>query len=439
VLSIDVQLNAAYMYGQKYGHSEMRLNRLKALDLTRSKLKSGMHADGGGLYLRIAQGGSKQWIFRYRKGGRLIDMGLGGVNSVSLARARGRAGEARSLLASGKDPLGEKHSQRASNALAKARGVTFEAAARQCIASRKAGWRSAKHAAQWTATLETAKHAAQWTATLETYAFPLIGALPVSEVQVSDVLRVLEPIWTTKAETASRVRQRIEGVLDYAGARGYRQGDNPARWRGHLAQILPARSKVQRVRHQPAMPYNEVPAFISSLRQQGGTAALALQFLILTAARSSEVTGAEWSEIDLRDATWNVPAGRIKSGRAHRVPLSKHATAILEKLSGRKGPLFKNAKDRSLSSGAFRALLERMKVDGVVPHGFRSSFRDWAAERTNYPREVAEAALAHVTGDKVEAAYRRSDLFEKRRRLMGEWGAFCSKPASTAKVLKIRG
>jgi integrase len=403
----------------------MRLNRLKALDVTRSKLKSGMHADGGGLYLRVATGGSRQWIFRYRKAGKLIDMGLGGTVAVGLAEARSKAADARSLLAEGKDPLAKKRDLRASEVVAKARNLAFETLAQQCIASRKSSWRNTKHAAQWTSTLKT-------------YAFPMIGRLSVSEVAVGDVLKVLEPIWTTKTETASRVRQRIETVLDYARARGYRQGDNPARWRGHLAQILPARSRVVRVKHQPALPYAEVPNLVARLRKQEGVAAQALQFLIFTAARSSEVTGASWSEIDLKTATWTVPPTRVKSGRAHRVPLCKQVMDILTALTHRKGIVFQNAKEIGLSSGAFRALLDRMDIEDVVPHGFRSSFRDWAAERTNYPREVAEAALAHVTGDKVEAAYRRSDLFEKRRRLMTEWANFCSKPVAVGKVLTIR-
>jgi integrase len=411
--------------GKRMGKNNMRLNRLKALDVTRSKLRPGMHSDGGGLYLRVASGGSRQWIFRYRKAGRLVDMGLGGVVAVSLAHARSKAADARSLLAEGKDPLAQRNDQRASEALSMARGITFEVVAGQCINSRRLSWRNEKHAAQWTSTLET-------------YAYPVIGRLPVSEIDVGDVLKVLEPIWTTKTETASRVRQRIETVLDYARARSYRNGDNPARWRGHLAQILPPRMKVQRVKHQPALPYNEVPSLLSGLLNQNGIAALALRFLILTAARSSEVTGATWNEIDLKNAIWTVPAERIKSARAHRVPLSKQALKILTAFPQRQGIIFKNAKERGLSSGAFRALLDRMDITDVVPHGFRSSFRDWAAERTNYPREVAEAALAHVTGDKVEAAYRRSDLFEKRRRLMNEWAIFCTRPILHDKVVKFR-
>ncbi len=403
----------------------METNRLDALTVKRKSLKRGMYADGGGLYLKVAKGGSKQWIFRYRKAGKLIDMGLGGTGSTTLAAARTEAGNARGALARGKDPLQIKKAERAAEAVAKARGITFEAAAEKCIAARKPAWRSAKHADQWTATLKT-------------YAYPQLGAMPVSEIEVGDVLKVVEPIWTSKTETASRVRQRIEAVLDYARARGYRTGDNPARWRGHLEQILPARTKVQKVKHQPAMAYGEVPAFATKLGKQRGSAAQALRFLILTAARSGEVTGADWNEIDLKSETWSVPAGRIKSGRAHRVPLNKQAVEILEGIKVRKGPLFKNGEDKGLSSGAFRALLDRMKVKDVVPHGFRSSFRDWAAERTNYPREVAEAALAHVTGDKVEAAYRRSDLFEKRRRLMNEWGRYCSTPAVGGKVLQMR-
>jgi integrase len=403
----------------------MELKRLRALDVTRTNLEPGMHPDGGGLYLRVAQGGSRQWIFRYRKAGKLTDMGLGGVASVSLTQAREQAAEARSMLVAGKVPLAAKKERKAFQHVAQTRGVTFERAARDCIEARKSGWRNAKHAAQWTATLET-------------YAFPTMGKVPVAEIDITMVLRVLQPIWDKKTETASRVRQRIEAVLDYAKVRELRTGDNPARWKGHLSGVLPARTKVQKVQHQPAMPYREVPSFIARLNGQQGVTALALEFLILTAARSAEVTGAAWDEVDLKTATWTIPGNRIKAGREHKVPLSKRAMDIVKTLPHVESHIFSGLKQGSgLSSGAFRALLERMGVEDIVPHGFRSSFRDWAAEQTNYPREVAEAALAHVTGDKVEAAYRRSDLFEKRRKLMEAWASYCE-PRKSAKVLPLK-
>lgn len=398
----------------------MRLHRLKALDVTRSNLKPGMHADGGGLYLRVAPGGSRQWIFRYRKGGRLVDMGLGGVASVSLSKARERAAEARSLLGAGKEPLVAKRDQEVSEQVARVEGTTFEQVANDCIKLRCAGWRNPKHAAQWTATLAN-------------YAFPVIGSTPVAEINTELVMKVLEPIWKTKTETASRVRQRIEAVLDYARVHDLRTGDNPARWKGHLAEVLPARSKVQKVQHQPSMPYGEVPTFLGRLRQQEGIAARALEFLILTGARSSEVTGATWDEFDLENAVWTIPGSRIKAGREHKVPLSLRALHILKSLPHVEGYVFPGQKsDTGLSSGAFRALLDRMKIMDVVPHGFRSSFRDWAAEQTNFAREVAEAALAHVLADKVEAAYRRSTLLEKRRQLMEAWAQFCSSEPQAA-------
>jgi len=402
----------------------MELKRLRALDVSRANLKPGMHPDGGGLYLKVAAGGSRQWIFRYRKAGKLTDMGLGGAASVSLMQARQQAAEARSMLVAGKMPLVAKKEQRAFQHAAQARGVTFEQAARDCIEARKSGWRNAKHAAQWTATLET-------------YAFPTMGRVPVAEVDITMVLRVLQPIWDKKTETASRVRQRIEAVLDYAKVRELRTGDNPARWKGHLAGVLPPRTKVQKVQHQPAMPYRDVPSFIARLNGQQGVTALALEFLILTAARSAEVTGATWNEIELKAATWTIPGSRIKAGREHKVPLSKRAMDIFMSLPRVDDHIFPGqSRGNGLSSGAFRALLERMGVDGIVPHGFRSSFRDWAAEQTNFPREVAEAALAHVTGDKVEAAYRRSDLFDKRRKMMEAWATYCV-PRRSAKVVPL--
>lgn len=319
--------------------------------------------------------------------------------------------------------------------LDEAKAVTFKQCARSYIKAHRAGWRNAKHAAQWEATLDT-------------YAEPIIGSLPVHAIDTALVMKVLEQevkagpnepcasLWTVKPETASRLRGRIESILDWARVRGYREGENPARWRGHLDKLLPARSKVRTVRHHPALPHCELPEFISALRVQEGVAARALEFTILTAARTGEAIGARWSEIDRRNKVWTVPSSRMKSGKEHRVPLSARALAMLDEMAplaaldgsqdagepfvfpgGRSG--------RPLSNMAFLMLLRRMKRSGLTAHGFRSSFRDWAAERTNYPREAIELALAHKIGDKVEAAYRRGDLFEKRRRLMAEWDRYC--------------
>ena len=306
--------------------------------------------------------------------------------------------------------------------LESAKAITFDACAEAYVEANKSGWRNEKHAAQWTSTLRT-------------YAYPVFGSLPVQSVDTAMVMKVLEPIWTTKTETASRLRGRIECVLDWAKTREYRQGENPARWRGHIENLLPARSKVRKVEHHPALPYAKVKTFVKALHRQEGTAALAFEFLILTAGRTSEVVGARWNEIDVKKAVWTIPANRIKAGREHRVPMSARALEILTKMRPTHDDkvddrvveyVFPGGKaGRPLSNMALLALLKRMQRTEITPHGFRSTFRDWAAEETDYPREVAEMALAHAVGDKVEAAYRRGDLFEKRRALMAEWAAHC--------------
>jgi integrase len=286
------------------------------------------------------------------------------------------------------------------------------------IAGYRAGWRNPKHASQWQATLAT-------------YAEPVIGGLSVQAVDTALVLKVLEPIWTVKPETAGRVRGRIESILDWAKVRGYRTGENPARWRGHLDKLLPARSKVRRVEHHAALPYAELPGFLVSLRQQAGIAARALEFAICTAARTGEVIGARWGEIDLLDKTWTLPATRMKAGKEHRVPLSARALAILKEMQAHRHAdnafVFPGAKPgRPLSNMVFLMLLRRIGRGDVTAHGFRSTFRNWAAERTSFPAEVAEMALAHTVSDKTVAAYNRSDLFERRRRLMSAWTTFCA-------------
>lgn len=353
-------------------------------------------------------------------------MGLGSASTFSLAEARERAREARKLVADGIDPIEVKKAKRTQQALDAAKALSFDQCAAAYIEAHKAGWRNAKHGDQWKATLDA-------------YASPMFGALPVAAIDTALVVKVLEPIWRVKPETASRVRGRIEAVLDWLAVRGYRTGDNPARWRGHLDHVLPKRSKVQKVRHHPAMPYAEVPAFAKLVRECRGIAADALLFTILTAVRTNETIGARWSEFDLASKVWAVPAERMKSHVEHRVPLAAAALTILARMDElrreRRGGefVFPGGKaGRGLSNMAMLSLLERMGRDDVTVHGFRSSFRDWASERTNFPREVAEAALVHTVEDKVEAAYRRGDLFDKRARLMTAWAAYVEKAEAKA-------
>ncbi len=395
------------------------------------KIKApGLHSDGGGLYLQIAPTGARSWIFRFMLNGRRRDMGLGkaGDRDMTLAKARARAAEARQVVADGKDPIALRDGARANEKAERAKSVTFKEAAERCIVSRKAGWRNEKHEAQWTATLEA-------------YAYPVMGHLPVGAIEVGHVTKILEPIWSTKTETARRLRGRIEAVLDFAAANGWRTGDNPARWRGHLQVIMAPHRKVATVTNHPALPYTEIGAFVAELRTLTGTAPLALEFLILTATRTSEATGARWSEIDMAKAVWTIPALRIKAGKEHRIPLSPRALEILHEAAKTKTNefVFPGAKrGKSLSNGAFLAVLERMSRSSITAHGFRSTFRDWAAERTNYPREIAEKALAHALKDKTEAAYQRGDLLAKRARMMVDWAKHCATAAKAGNVVAIR-
>jgi integrase len=393
--------------------------------------KQGRHADGGGLHLLVKESGARSWVYRFMLNGKSRDIGLGaaGSDGISLSAARDAALALRLKVKSGVDPLHERHVE-AAEALAAAQaakvaGITFGAVAEAYIVSNEESWRNPKHRQQWRNTLMT-------------YVYPIIGDLPVAEVATPHVLSILEPIWRTKAETAARVRGRIETVLDAAKARGYRQGENPARWRGHLAQILPARTRLSRGHHK-AVPYEEIPTFVRALHGREAVAALALEFTILTAARSGEVIGACWSEVDLAKRLWTVPAERMKAGKEHRVPLPPRALEILERLKPLASDwLFPGAKGGKLSGMAMAMLMRRMKVDATV-HGFRSGFRDWAAECTGYAHEVAEMALAHMIENKVERAYRRGDLFEKRRRLMDDWAAYCAKDrAADGEVTPIR-
>jgi integrase len=402
------------------------IGKLTALAITQAK-RRGYYGDGGGLLLQVSANGAKSWVFRFKESGRLREMGLGPTHTVSLAEARQKALECRKARLDGLDPIEARRGKRIQTKLDAAKAMTFAACAERYIASHKAGWRNPKHAAQWPATLGT-------------YVFPVFGSLPVQAVDVGLVMKAIEPIWVQKPETAGRVRGRIESVLDWATARGYRQGENPARWRGHLENLLPKKSKVRRVEHHAALPYAEIAAFVAELRQRDGVAARALEFAILTAARTGEVIGAKWDELDLGERLWTVPAERMKAGKEHRVPLSDAALAILEGMRKiRQGDhIFPGSKARRpISNMAMLMLLRRMGRGDLTAHGFRSSFRDWAAERTGFPAEVAEMALAHTVSNKVEAAYRRGDLFQKRRQLMDAWARHCAAVNTGATVVSI--
>lgn len=404
------------------------LNRLTHIKITAAKEK-GLYPDGGGLYLQVTPTGARSWVFRYKKNGRARGMGLGPVYDVPLAEARDLAAEARRMLREGLDPLEERHAKHEQARLEAAMAVTFDQAVEAYLEAHEPSWRNPKHRQQWRNTLAT-------------YCSPILGSMPVQKIETAHVLKVIEPIWATKTETASRVRGRIETILDWARARNYRTGENPARWRGHLANVLPPRSRVQKVRHHPAMPHHEVAAFMAELAAKTNIAASALRFVILTAVRTNEALQATWSEFDLEKRVWLIPAERMKSGREHRVPLSPQAYEIIKDLhSIRHGNyVFPGQRfGRPLSEMSMLMLLRAMGREDITVHGFRSSFRDWAAEATNFPREVAEAALAHVVGDKTEAAYRRSDLFVKRAKLMEAWGSYATKlrPAS-AEVLHLQ-
>lgn len=401
--------------------AEREIHRLTAAKVEKVKTP-GVYIDGEGLRLIVEAGGAKRWRFRFRFDGKDREMGLGGYwarggePAVTLALARDRVARARELIRAGRNPLVE--------GLGERRIPTFGEAADRLVEALGPQWRNPKHRAQWTMTLRE-------------YAAP-IREMRVDRVDTEAVLDVLKDVWKSKPETASRLRGRIERVLDAAKAKGERQGENPARWRGHLDHLLPARQKLTRG-HHAAMPYGDLPIFIRELRAREAVAALGLEFLILTAARSGEVLGATWAEIDLAAKVWTVPAARMKAGREHRVPLSARAVAILEAVKplGDGEHIFPGQRTkRPLSGMAFEMLLRRMKV-GFTVHGFRSAFRDWCGEASTFPRELAEAALAHTVGDATERAYRRGDALEKRRKLMDAWAAFCE-PRQGGKVVPMR-
>ncbi|WP_374275820.1 tyrosine-type recombinase/integrase [Brevundimonas sp.] len=366
-----------------------------------------------GLGLQVLPTGGRTWILRATIGTRRREMGLGGYPDVTLAREREAAREARDAIRRGVDPIEAGRDARRALKAAPLSVMTFRSAARAYIAAHEASWKNQKHRDQWSSSLRK-------------YAYPVLGEVDVAEIELPHIMRVLEPIWLTKTETAKRLRGRLEMVLDWATAREFRAGPNPARWRGHLDKLLAKPSKVRRIVHHRALPVDDLPGFMQALRASEGAGARALEFAILTAARSGEVRGATWSEIDTTNRLWSIDGARMKAAREHRVPLSDAALRVLAALpsGGPDDPLFRAPLGGSLSDMTILSVVRRMGVD-AVPHGFRSTFRDWAAERTTYPNEVAEMALAHTVGNKVEAAYRRGDLFEKRVEMMRDWAQFC--------------
>lgn len=395
-------------------------DKLSATEVKR-RSKPGLYPDGKGLFLQVTTGVDgeprKSWVLRYRtQSGRKREMGLGSLGVVDLVKARFKRDAALTLISDGKDPIEQRNIERAQAAAAEATAVTFKQAAERFLEAHLD-------------TFKNPKHRQQWENTLINYVYPVFGQLPVAAIDRNLVLRVIEPIWKSKTETASRIRSRIERILDWAKARGLRDGENPAQWRGGLIHALPARKTTQRVQHHPALPYKEMPAFMSKLRDREGLGAKALEFAVLTACRTNEALRATWREIDLDAAMWVVPAERMKAGREHRIPLSSAAIALLRPLNIGKPAdwVFPGLKaGKPLSDMTLLATLKNMGRDDLTVHGFRSTFRDWAAEQTDFPREVAESALAHTIGDKVEAAYRRGDLIDKRRQLMEAWATYCA-------------
>jgi integrase len=400
----------------------------------------GMHADGGGLYLQVAKGGSKSWLFRYKLYGRTHWHGLGSLRDVSLEEARDKATEARKLRRNGSDPIIAKREAAAAARIEAAKAITFAAAAKRFIKANRAGWRNSKHADQWNMTLlgidpngKPAKNDYCKT----------IRDLPVGAIDTTLVLRIIEPIWSTKTETASRIRSRIEQVIDACKSKGEFKGENPAHWKGHLDNLLPATSKVRKVRNHPALPYRQLPAFMREVRERGGVAAAALEFQILTAVRPGNAVAAKWDQVDRKHAVWIIPAALMKSDAEHKVPLSKAALAVLDRMEALNDGseyIFPNSKGKPLSDASMAAVIDRMnepkrrwidtKLDReVVPHGFRSSFRDWAAEH-GYDDPVAEAALAHKVSDEVVAAYKRTTFLDLCKQIMNDWADYCARPSA---------
>ena len=399
-----------------------KLSALKAKSLNRP----GRYGDGKGLWLQVRDAEHRSWLFRYVFAGKQRQMGLGSFSDVSLAEAREAAQECRLLVRQGCDPIEDRRKKKADASGA----MTFRQVADRYLAGHEAGWRNDKHRRQWRATLSLACEQ--------------FGETSLASIDTDDVMRVLEPIWMQKTETASRLRGRIECVIDYAAARGWRIGENPARWRGHLAKLLPEPSKITRVNHHAALPWAEIGAFMAELRDEDGVAARALEFAILTAGRTGEVIGATWAEMDMQAALWTVPGERMKAGRQHRVPLSDAALHVLSVVTPPRDSLesswvFPGSRiGRPLSNMGMMMLLRRMKRSDLTVHGFRSTFRDWCAEGTNYPRDLAEKALAHTVGDETERSYQRGDLLQRRREVMGAWADFCARPFAAAEVIPLR-
>jgi integrase len=392
-------------------------DRLTPLAIKNFK-RAGYYADGLGLYLQVLPTGAKTWIHRYMLNGKAREMGLGSLQDVTLAEARAKRNESRKLAREqGIDPITHRQQNKLANALVELKVISFDQCATAYIDAKSIEWKNAKHRQQWVTTLKQ-------------YASPVFGGQPVSEVTTDLVMKVLQPIWYAKTETASRLRGRIESILDWAKTSGYRTGENPARWDGHLDNLLPARNKAQPVKHQPALPYTEINAFLSALSAQQGAAKHALHLLILTATRTSEIIGARWDEIDFTTNTWTIPAARMKAGREHRIPLTRQAVAVIEGMQAFKLNDFVfpgRSGEKPMSNMSMLQLLERMKRKDITVHGFRSTFRDWAAHETNIPREIAEAALAHDVRTETEAAYQRGDFFNRRRKLMEAWAAYCER------------
>jgi integrase len=373
--------------------------------------------DGGGLWLQVSRTAAASWLFRYMRAGKTAGLGLGGYPETGLKLARSKAEACRTLLAEGKNPLEEKRATKAAEKLTASKGKTFDICAAEYIADHRDEWKNAKHVQQWENTLAT-------------YVSPAIGTLPIGDVATEDMKRILNPIWGAKHETATRVRGRIEAIIDWATAHGLRTGDNPARWKGHLEHLLAKTTVQHRAKaHHPALPHADLPAFILALAPQEGMARWALEFLILTAARTSEITGAQWTEIDEKRFLWTVPKERMKAGREHRIPLTPRALAILRHIRPASGIIFifpGQTADKPMSNMTMTALLRRMERGDITVHGFRSTFRDWVGEKTSHDFRTAEAALAHRLPDKVEAAYARSDLYEKRFAMMKDWEEYCT-------------
>jgi integrase len=427
---------------QGAGTKRMASEKLTALRVAKAKTR-GLYGDGRGLYLRVGKTPqAKSWVLRYMVDGQTHEMGLGGAADFTLKEARERARKYRQMLVDGVDPLAERRRELAGRRTAAAKGMTFRQCAEAYIKAKSSEWKNARHAAQWPATLEA-------------YVYPVIGALPVQAIDTALVMKALAPIWQEKPETSSRVRGRVENVLDWAATAGYRTGDNPARWRGHLENLLPKVAKAAaaarrgngRGEHHAALPYAELPAFMASLRQQKGIGALALEFAILTVGRTGEVIGARWDEFNMTERLWTVPGDRMKAGKEHRVALGERALAIIEAMAKiRQGAcafVFPGRRrgGQRLGSTAMIETLHRVRPGGgLTVHGFRSSFADWCAAKTSFASEVREMALAHTVGNKVERAYRRDDLFEKRRQLAEAWSKFCARPSppAGAEIVPIR-